>query len=163
MRLATIALALAAAVVVTSCATGAKSARATLTPAEKAIRIVPESQITEDCSYTGIYATEHGANFSTYQENLGLAEAAVRTKAAADGATHIVVQTAEKDEDQSNWASALGGTETTCNNCVTMQVTGYKCAGAAAPSHGNWTVPTGEACGQDTDCASGRCFERVCK
>lgn len=124
MRLPKLAALGAALLIYPACGANSPPAQ-TLSSAGKKVVFVPESQLGAFCEYEGLVRSEQGANFRSLESNIKAAENDVRNKAARQGITHLVIMNHGKDQDQATWASAGGSGQ--CQNCVTLEASGYYC------------------------------------
>jgi hypothetical protein len=83
------------------------------------LKVVPDSAIA-NCEFLQIVTSRIGANASTYHANVPLAVNDNRNKAAAAGATHLVLGKPERD-------TAGGWGNGKCENCVMINSNAYRC------------------------------------
>ena len=83
------------------------------------LKVVPASAVA-NCEFIQIVTSQVGTNFKSYEDNVPLAVNDNRNKAAAAGATHMVLGTPERD-----YGGTMGGGR--CENCVLINSNVYRC------------------------------------
>jgi len=99
-----------------------------------AVRVSTEQRI-ESCTYLGPATAEVGSNFRSYEDNVAFATNEVRNKAAAMGATDVIVGSPSK--------TSTNGWSNRCNNCVALTAQAYVCNGSTPAARATASLPRG--------------------
>ncbi len=90
--------------------------------AKKSVKVVPESQIKENCEYVGPLTSRMGGNFVSFETNVENANNDLINQSVEKGMTHLVMSDPKQSDGTTFTVSE------NCNNCVIMSAKGYKCS-----------------------------------